>query len=443
MKKIKVLTSFYYNDYAYQAGQIYDLDDDIADKLEIEKKLIIISTLTDKEIEKAIEEGVSIDGIDLSDYYTKTETNELLKDVDVTIESENLFNPETVTFGYYVRWSEGVLINNSNFAVSDYIEIEPKTNYTINYFHQVAFYDENKVYIGGVDGYELVNKTITSLASTKYIRVSLFIKQLGVYKLQKGSSITNYESYGKKITGDFSEVLLKSNIIYKPISYAFEKLAKSIITNENVVIKLIGDSITHGVGGTGFEQNGDVIFDVYKVNNDGHCWANSFKSYMESKFNCTVLNYGTTGRNSTALLNNIHTLVKDTDDIIICMIGTNDRDDGSKGILYQNLLDIYHNITVRGKKVIFMSSIPAKISNESNKVFHMEDVDVVISCVASTLNCEYVSLYKLFIEYCKTRNVDMDTLMTDEVHPNDEGYDVMFYLVCNALGFGVERESIK
>ena len=74
MKKIKVLTSFYYNDYAYQAGQIYDLDDDIADKLEIEKKLIIISTLTDKEIEKAIEEGVSIDGIDLSDYYTKTET---------------------------------------------------------------------------------------------------------------------------------------------------------------------------------------------------------------------------------------------------------------------------------------------------------------------------------------------------------------------------------
>ena len=90
-----------------------------------------------------------------------------------------------------------------------------------------------------------------------------------------------------------------------------------------------------------------------------------------------------------------------------------------------------------------MSSIPAKISNESNKVFHMEDVDVVISCVASTLNCEYVSLYKLFIEYCKTRNVDMDTLMTDEVHPNDEGYDVMFYLVCNALGFGVERESIK
>ena len=53
MKKIKVLTSFYYNDYPYQAGQIYDLDDDIADKLEIEKRLIIISTLTNTEIEKA------------------------------------------------------------------------------------------------------------------------------------------------------------------------------------------------------------------------------------------------------------------------------------------------------------------------------------------------------------------------------------------------------
>ena len=36
-------------------------------------------------------------------------------------------------------------------------------------------------------------------------------------------------------------------------------------------IKLLGDSITHGVGGTGYCTNGEVIVDNYARNPNGYC----------------------------------------------------------------------------------------------------------------------------------------------------------------------------
>lgn len=365
-------------------------------------------------------------------------------------DSKNLFNPNEILKGYYIQWTSGVLKENSSFIASDYIEIEQHTNYAINYFHQVAFYDENKLYISGVDGYNVSNQTVLSPDRAKYIRVTVASDKLNVYQLEKGHTVTDYETYGQKATDDFiNSILINPNVGYKSVRSVFKKLANSLITGEKVAIKLIGDSITHGVGGTGWAQTGETIYGNFKVNENGYCWANLFKSYMESKFNCEVINYGTTGRNSKDLLNNINTIVKDTDDIVICMIGTNDRNnesrDGvlnSKTGLYQNLLNIHNNISTRGKEIIFMSNIPSSVANENDdKLFHMEDVDHIVSCVASSLNCEYISVYKLFMEYCQTRNITIDSLLADGLHPNDTGYDVMFYLICNALGFGTQRDG--
>ena len=72
-----------------------------------------------------------------------------------------------------------------------------------------------------------------------------------------------------------------------------------IRSGEITKIKVIGDSITHGVGGTGFQVDygdGKVICVIdamsgsngvsFKVNTKGECWANSFKKYIETKY-CT------------------------------------------------------------------------------------------------------------------------------------------------------------
>jgi lysophospholipase L1-like esterase len=50
-------------------------------------------------------------------------------------------------------------------------------------------------------------------------------------------------------------------------------------------IKLLGDSITQGVGGTGFAQDGANVFLDWYINTNGYCWANLLKGYIEGKFN--------------------------------------------------------------------------------------------------------------------------------------------------------------
>ena len=83
----------------------------------------------------------------------------------------------------------------------------------------------------------------------------------------------------------------ESNNAVKP----YEVFANVLSSKENVRIKLLGDSITHGVGGTGFNQNGYHFINGYARNPDGYCWANTFRDYMEDKFQCSVINNACTG----------------------------------------------------------------------------------------------------------------------------------------------------
>lgn len=239
---------------------------------------------------------------------------------------------------------------------------------------------------------------------------------------------------------------------------SIQSIISKVIQTSGSQIKLIGDSITHGVGGTGFvndAEHGDLIYSEggrsWYVNSTGHCWANSLKSYFEEKFDCTVLNYGTTGRASGNLVEHLADLITERDTIVICMIGTNDRINEndvvsgtkkSKAQLLNNLRTIRDYVKGMGKDIIFMSEIPSSVADEeNNRVFHMEDVDHMVMKVCAENNMEYIPLYKLFIEYCESRNITIDSLLSDGLHPNDAGYDVMFYLICNALGIGTKRNG--
>ena len=102
-------------------------------------------------------------------------------------------------------------------------------------------------------------------------------------------------------------------------------LAESLRYNKFTNVKLLGDSITHGVGGTGFEQNGEHIVGEFYRNPNGYCWAKLFKDYLEEKYNCLVTNNACTGTDLDFILDNFNTLVDVKDDFIICTIGTNNR----------------------------------------------------------------------------------------------------------------------
>ena len=364
--------------------------------------------------------------------------------------SKNLFDKSKVTSGYYVNAGDGSLIANANFCVSDYIEVLPNTQYTIrykNYFSE--FTDKNsKGYDGGVaysDNTNAESLTFTTKSTTKYIRFSSHISQLETNQLELGNSFTTFEPYKCKIKDELipnNTLTTTTKSIKNIISRIFDK---SIHTN----IKLVGDSITHGQGGTGFVQDGEVIGtffgNEYKRNTSGHCWANSFKSYLEEKFNCTVVNNAVAGTSTVELVNNFNTLVSDTDDIVICMYGTNNRiNTYGKESFEPNLQTIIDNCKSKDIDLILMANIPCSVAQEENKTetnFHMEDVNHSVAKICANNNMEYVNVYQKFIDYCWYKDIAIDSLLADGLHPNDNGYDVMFKIICGELGIAIKRDG--
>ena len=74
-----------------------------------------------------------------------------------------------------------------------------------------------------------------------------------------------------------------------------ELFARVLKQRNNPKIKLLGDSITHGVGGSGWEQIGSLIVEGWNESPNGYSWANLFRDYMKEKYGATVVNKACTG----------------------------------------------------------------------------------------------------------------------------------------------------
>ena len=226
-----------------------------------------------------------------------------------------------------------------------------------------------------------------------------------------------------------------------------------ILTEKTVRIKLLGDSITHGVGGTGFMQDGAPITAGFARNPNGFCWAKLFKDYLESRFDCRVVNNGCTGTTINFILDHFEELVDPEDDIILCTIGTNNRHQyfvqGPKWDrqehmqkFYRNILALHDRFLAAGKQVIFMANIPASVANEQDtegengywRIMHMNDVHDLYSKASLERGFPLIRMYTLFMNYCRQEKISLDSLLADGLHPNDEGYRVMFRLLLQEVG---------
>lgn len=230
---------------------------------------------------------------------------------------------------------------------------------------------------------------------------------------------------------------------------AYEVFNEILNSKPNVRIKLLGDSITHGMGGTGFERNGRTFIEGFAKNPNGYCWANMFKRYMQEKFGSEVVNYGCSGTDIEFIVKNFDILVEKADDLIICTIGTNNRHfwfrDGAKPTreafgrqFYENILKIYNMVKVVNKEIIFMANIPASDAREQSgenfwQILHMDDINAIYKAASEKMGFPMISMYDLFTEYCKVNAVTVDSLLKDGLHPNDRGYKVMYDLLIKEL----------
>lgn len=215
-------------------------------------------------------------------------------------------------------------------------------------------------------------------------------------------------------------------------------------------VKLLGDSITHGLGGTGFEQNGEPIAEGFHRNPNGYCWAKQFKEYLEAHFPCEVINNACTGTDIQFILRNFDTLVSPDDDFILCAIGTNNRhqrfETGERRtpeehgkILYDNIGILHQKIKDLGIPVVFVANTPAAASSEQDgpdfwRILHMPDIVEIYKRAAAAFNFPLISMYDLFLEYCESNGIEFETLLKDGLHPTDAGYDVIFQLYLKEFG---------
>lgn len=229
----------------------------------------------------------------------------------------------------------------------------------------------------------------------------------------------------------------------------YEILKKLLTSPKTTHIKLLGDSITHGMGGTGFAENGYAFIEGFARNPDGHCWANRFQKYLQSHFDCTVTNNACSGTNIEFIIRHFDTLVDGQDDLILCTIGTNDRhfcfDEGVRPTreemgrkFYNNVRTLHGLFRAANKEVIFVANIPASASNERDgdhywRILHMADIDFLYKKASEECGFSLISLYDLFHEYCNRNDLEPASLLADGLHPNDRGYDVIYQLLIDAL----------
>lgn len=234
----------------------------------------------------------------------------------------------------------------------------------------------------------------------------------------------------------------------KSMKQPFELFHALLSGKKSLRIKLLGDSITHGYGGTGFRENGVPFIERFARNPEGYCWANLFQKYMAEKFGCETLNNGCCGVNIEYIIKNFDVLVEDADDLIICTIGTNNRHfyfkNGSKPTreaygtqFYNNIFKLNDLFRKSGKAYIFVANIPAVSEGDGPdywRVLHMDDINAIYKKAQEKLGFPFISLYDLMTDYCATNQMELDSLLADRLHPNDHGYDVMFKLLVKALG---------
>ena len=109
---------------------------------------------------------------------------------------KNLLNKNTAEQGKRLKYNETTLEDKDDYYVSDFIEIEPSTQYTCTYMYGYAYYDSEKTGISGhtpptVGG----TNTITTPENAKYIRLNIYNTLISKTQFEKGATATSFEDY--------------------------------------------------------------------------------------------------------------------------------------------------------------------------------------------------------------------------------------------------------
>lgn len=491
---------------SHKAAEVLDHPDGsvttekIANGAVTDEKITDRAVTTDKLADEVTSELNKIPIIENNVGELKSDLNELQTEVNgVLVTGKNKFNPSNI-YSYYTINASGELESiSTNGTVSDFITIPDGASHIVwSYTNTanvtavlpdakaiIAFYDSSKTLIDEIIKGGEADIPTEAVYVRVYVSVS-YVSRLAYCMLEFSDTLTSYEAYEEY----YSDGLIPDVSDLKTRVSALESktLIEGIVDGSIKKVKIIGDSITQGVGGTGFNPNnsssttyyddiaaekdagtwswdfesgntyfgdGEVVLvytagdkNTYYRKNSGNCYANKLVNYLQTKYGITVENFGTRGLSFHHLfkLSGVcedgvkrimaEQIIEDDDDAIICMFGTNDRTDSFSTLKSEIQALVDYVVKTKGKKLVLMASVPARASGETSSSLYMEDVASCICSVAKSNKVEFVSLHKDMTEYLRNTNKTINEVTADSLHPNDTGYDLMYRFALEDLGFG-------
>ena len=407
---------------------------------------------------------------DLVHYVHKNDVDAVTSDnaqfIIKTISSQVCDNSK-ITRGYTMN-IDGTAIVRENRAVTDYIYCygESVFSTTPGLTGAYCFYGKNKNFLG--------YKSYANVRLNLPIPISEYSEDIYYMRLSILSVYDNFGVYFSETAPAYSEYY-KNLSLSKEIKVPKENLDDSIknmlsfylnepkriiskLIKNGGTLKFIGDSITQGVGGTGFNADGEIICTIgsntWKVNTNGYCFANLFKNYVMSKFaNVNVINYGTRSFTSSNLMAQIKlgNIIDGTEDVIVCMIGTNDKWSGDLQTLKSNIQFLIDTCKTNGTDLILMSAPVSTVALDTTNngqssgtpvAFHNEDVDHVYKEMCELNNMPYISMYQLMLKEFEMLNIeDISTMFSDGLHPNDKGYYLMYKIIMREFGLAYQMPN--
>ncbi len=321
---------------------------------------------------------------------------------------KNLFDKNTITHGYLVLGTNGALHASGAWNASDFIPVEPNTQYIATYTFYSAIYDAKFNFISGVNVSDYTTPQVFEIPSNgAFVRVSVPTTHLHLYQLEVGSTRTTYESGGFSIPG------------LRPQEWAGAK------------VNIIGDSIVANLS-TG-----------YNPLNFAHVVAAEwgFKLNNYGSGGATIAINPATPEERSPIISRYATMANDADLVIVCA-GTNDwqydwtplGDMSSRnnnefyGALHNLCLGLIEKYS--GKQIMFITPIKRKQAPY--------DTQESRNANGKTLN-EYCSIIKEVCGYYGIPVLDMynrcilnphiasqcAAYIPDGTHPTAEGHAIM------------------
>lgn len=293
------------------------------------------------------------------------------------------------------------------------------------------------------------NVTVTGTISSMTLRSASGRQPFQVWATEAGTEKDETDtSYQGQIDTLTTSLAQRANFV-------FHEFLEKLLAGQVTKIKLIGDSITAGVGSDGYYddtqrqiivRNGSPVYETGKNWSSFPSWANLFRKYINTNYpTIDFFNAGVPGIETLEVVQTfLSQLCTDNEDVVFVMLGTNDRSITTLDEYKTNITTVLDYINQRCNLMIVMSPSPS-LSDFADKTFTTyasgrnfgaREIDNVLTELCKQKGFIHISNYRAILDYAAKVNVKYSVLLEDlGSHPKTLGHKVMWQNIQQRFGF--------